>query len=190
VTRTSLRTVHFQNQPTVLTSIRYNTYSLNKKLWITSGVLIAILAIAIAAMLRYPGKASVKLRPEQCDAGLWQHVYEKDRLRVLENCTAVEGRVVSIHRAGDGDLHIGLDPQQKSVLNLFNFIHGHGELVVEVVCEHSPTKKAAQAACENFHSRIMPPQVGDRIRVTGTYVTDRDSSWNEIHPVTRIEILR
>jgi hypothetical protein len=26
--------------------------------------------------------------------------------------------------------------------------------------------------------------------VTGAYVTDRDNGWNEIHPVTRIEVLR
>jgi hypothetical protein len=86
-------------------------------------------------------------------------------------------------------LHIGLDPEEKSVLNLINVIHGHGELVVEVVCEHDPVKETAKAACAGFHSQVTIPEVGNRIRVTGAYVTDRDMGWNEIHPVTRIEVL-
>jgi hypothetical protein len=151
--------------------------------------LIVLFSAAIGVMLRYPGKTSIKLQPAQCDAALWQHVYEKERLNVHEQCTAVEGRVASLDRSSDGDLHIGLDPDRKSVLNLINVIHGHRELVVEVVCGHPPTRKAAQAACANYRSQVKVPQVGDRIRVTGSYVTDRDMSWNEIHPVTRIDIL-
>jgi hypothetical protein len=34
---------------------------------------------------------------------------------------------------------------------------------------------------------VAIPNVGDRVRVTGAYVTDRDNGWREIHPVTRIE---
>ena len=148
-----------------------------------------ILAIAIAAMLRYPGKVRVKLPPSQCDAGLWKRVYENERLRMLEQCTAVEGHVASIERSSDGDLHIGLDPEEKSVLNLINLIHAHGELVVEVVCEHDSIKEKAKATCAGFHSQVTIPKVGNRIRVTGAYVTDGDLGWNEIHPVTRIEVL-
>ena len=154
------------------------------------GVLVGLIAFVVSAFFRYPGKAPVKLSAADCDAGLWKHVYQPERLRVLEACTAVEGRVASVHRAADGDLHIGLDPQYKTTLNFFNVMHAQRRLVVEAVCDHPTTKPAPAAACAGFTSPITAPAVGDRIRVTGSYVTDRDDGWNEVHPVTRIEVLR
>jgi len=150
----------------------------------------AIIAFIVIAKFRYPGKAPVRLSAENCNAELWKHVYEAERLKVIEACTAVEGRVVSVHRASDGDLHIGLDPDQRSVLNLKNMMHADSKLVVEVICDHTPTGSNMKADCGGFHYDVMVPKVGDRVRVTGAYVTDRDNGWNEIHPVTRIEALR
>lgn len=154
------------------------------------GVLVALGALFSMAALRYSGKATVRLAAGNCKADLWQHVYDAKRLRVIEPCTAVVGRVVSLHRGADGDLHIALDPEDKSVLNLLNAMHLHGELVVEVICEHAPADRDAAAACAAFTSRVAIPEIGDRVRVTGAYVTDRDNGWNELHPVTRIEALR
>ena len=153
-------------------------------------VVVLLIAAFIALTLRYRGKAPVKLAASECDANLWKHVYEPERLKVIEQCTAVEGRVASVHRAADGDLHIGLDPEQKSVLNLINVMHAHRRLIVEAVCDHVTTKPAPASACAGFTSAISAPTVGDRVRVTGSYVTDRDDGWNEIHPVTKIEVLR
>ena len=48
----------------------------------------------------------------------------------------------------------------------------------------------AKAACAGFTSQVTVPAVGDRVRATGAYVTDKDNGWNEIHPVTRIDVLR
>ena len=157
---------------------------------ITLAVLVALIALFLAARIRYAGKAPVKLQAENCDPNLWKYVYEKERLLVIEECTAVEGRVVSLHRNSDGDLHIALNPKQASVLNLVNVIRARGELVVEVICEHKPAHAADEVACGAFHPQITIPNVGDHIRVTGAYVTDRDNGWNEVHPATRIEILR
>lgn len=159
---------------------------------ITLAVLGALILVFLMAKLRYAGTATVKLQAESCDPDLWKHVYEKDRLRVVQECTAVEGRVVSLHRASDGDLDIALDPENKSVLNLINVMHARRKLVVEIICDHTPknAESDAQVACRDFHPQITIPNVGDRVRVTGAYVTDRDLGWNEVHPVTRIEILR
>ena len=156
----------------------------------TLAVLVALIALFLMARVRYAGKAPAKLQAENCDPDLWKHVHEKERLHVIEECTAVEGRVVSLHRASDGDMHIGLYPEHKSVLNLVNVLHAHGELVLEVICEHTPVHAGNKVACGAFHPQIMIPSVGDRVRVTGAYVTDRHHGWNEVHPVTRIEILR
>ena len=151
--------------------------------------IVVLVAVLVVASLRYTGKAAVKLPAADCNADLWKHVYEPGRLRVIEACTAVEGRVVSVHRAQDGDLHIGLDPDQKSVLNLVNAIHAQRNLIVEAVCDHPTTSSEPRAACAGFTSQIEVPKTGDRIRATGSYVTDRENGWNEIHPVSKIEIL-
>lgn len=158
--------------------------------WIKFAVLIALLGLIGLWRFRYPGKASAKLAAESCNSDLWQHVYEKDRLKVVEACTAVDGRVVSLHRASDGDLHIALAPDRKSVLNLINVFHSHGELVVEIICEHTPADAVEKAACADFQSQVAIPNVGDRVRVTGAYVTDSENGWREIHPVTRIETIK
>lgn len=157
---------------------------------VTLVLVVTLVGLFLAAKLRYSGKAPSKLPAADCDATLWKHVYSAERLRVIEACTAVEDRVVSVHRAVDGDLHIGLDPEHASVLNLVNVMHTQRRLVVEIVCDHAPPHQGAVAACAGFISRVNAPRVGDRIRVTGAYVTDRDNGWNEIHPVTRIEVLQ
>jgi hypothetical protein len=152
--------------------------------------IVALVAMLLVVSRRYTGKAAVKLPAADCNAELWKHVYEPGRLRVIEPCTAVEGRVVSVHQAQDGDLHIGLDPDQKSVLNLVNVIHAQRNLILEAVCDHPTTSSEPRAACAGFTSQIMVPKTGDRIRAIGSYVTDRENGWNEIHPVSKIEILR
>jgi hypothetical protein len=103
--------------------------------------------------LRYAGTAPEKLQEQSCDADLWKHVDQSKRLRVVEACTAVEGRVTSLRRESDGDLHIALDPDQKSVLNLFHVAHAHRRLVLEIICEHTPADSADKTACGDFHPR-------------------------------------
>jgi hypothetical protein len=160
-----------------------------RRLVLAVGVGLAV-GLVVVARLRYPGAAPAKLSAGNCNSGLWRHVYRPERLRVIEPCTSVDGRVVSVGGGSDGDRHILLDPDRSSVLNLVNATHGGGNLVVEVICDHTPSEPDAAAACAEFISRIDVPRVGDRIRATGAYVTDRDNGWNEIHPVSRIETLR
>ncbi|HVT58010.1 MAG TPA: hypothetical protein VHR45_06400 [Thermoanaerobaculia bacterium] len=157
---------------------------------IMMAVLVALATLFLLARLRYPGKTTVKLPAGNCNADLWKHVYLAERLRVIEACTAVDGRVVSVRGESDGDLHLALDPEDTSVLNLMNATHVHGDLVAEVICEHTPADGDAATACAAFTSRVAIPKIGDRVRVTGAYVTDRNYGWNELHPVTRIETLR
>ncbi len=152
-------------------------------------VLAALVALVVGMRVRYPGQAPTALPAGDCDPELWRHVYDPKRLRVVEACTAVEGQVTRVHRAKDGDVHIELDPDHKSVLNLMNLLHVDGNLVVEVICEHAPDEAEAKDACADHVPRVTVPSLGDRVRVTGAYVTDLHNRWNEIHPVTRIEVL-
>jgi hypothetical protein len=152
-------------------------------------VLAAVIVAFLVVRLRYPGKVRIRLPASECNADLWKHIGDPERLRVIAPCTYVEGRVVSMYRAPDGDLHIALDPYYKSVLNLSNAMHAKGHLVIEIICEHTPEDAGSAAACAGLTSQVMIPQVNDYIRVTGSYVTDRETGWNEIHPVTRIRKL-
>ncbi len=156
-------------------------------------LLLAIAVVVILALvvrLIHRGKRPLQLAAESCNSALWDHVYHPQRLQVIEPCTAVVGRVDSVRREADGDLHIRLDVEDKSLLNIYNTLHAHGNLVVEPICENAPTQRDAISACAAFTPQVLIPSVGDRVRVTGAFVTDREHRWNEIHPVTRIEILR
>ena len=153
-------------------------------------VSLGLIALVVIVKLHYTGKPPAALLPSECDSTLWSHVYERERLHVMAECVAVEGRVMSVRRVADGDLHIALDPDNPSVLNLVNVIHAHRTLVVESICEHIPEEQSARAACGNFHPPVSAPAVGDRVRITGAFVLDAENGWNEIHPVSRIEVLR
>ena len=166
--------------------------NINRARQIVLVILAALIALVLAARIRYSGKPATVLPAESCNPDLWNHVYDRERLHVIQPCTAVVGRVIFIHYNADGDAHIALDPDNKSVLNLVNAMHGHRTLIVEAVCDHPPASvnTDALAVCKDFRSAITIPKEGDRVRVTGAYVTDRDNGWNEIHPATRIEVLR
>jgi hypothetical protein len=95
---------------------------------------IALRAIVVLVLRQvYRGQPPVHLPPETCDATLWKDVYQPERLQAIEACTAVEGRVVTSWQANDGDRHIRLEVENRSLLNIFNLFHGHGDLVVELI---------------------------------------------------------
>jgi hypothetical protein len=139
--------------------------------------------------LSWGGRGQTTTTPSACDDTLWEHVYHPQRLRVLESCRTVEGTIISIRKEEDGDMHIRMDVEDKSLLNERNLTGQHGDLVIEPVCVNQVTQADAVAACGGFTSALPIPRVGERVRVTGAYITDREHGWNEIHPVTRIEIL-
>ena len=59
---------------------------------ITLAALVALIAFYLVARHRYAGRAPVKLQAENCDRGLWKHIGEKEKLHIVEECTAVDGR--------------------------------------------------------------------------------------------------
>src|SRR5258708_13199444 len=108
-------------------------------------VLVILICLSVVVKLRYSGKATSKLPASDCNADLWKHVYSLERLHVIEACTAVDGRVVTVHQAADGDLHIGLVPEQKSTLNLINVMPPHPHLAVEAILDHPSTQHDSHA---------------------------------------------
>ena len=128
-----------------------------------------------------------------CDTALWQHVYKPDRLVVISECTVASGIIADPRPDDDGDMHANLmlDPGQASMVNKRNVKKKNGGLVIEIVCSVQPkTPKSAIKACEGYHATIPMPAAGTHVRVTGTHVNDTHNGWLEIHPVSKIELLK
>jgi hypothetical protein len=97
-------------------------------------------------------------------------VYHPDRLKVKSRCHVAVGTVEKVKaELYDGDIHIELklDPGQDGLLSSGNAGVG-GTLILEI----SPWDR----------SRVLVPDVGQRIEVVGPWVDDTAHGWNEIHP--------
>lgn len=104
---------------------------------------------------------------------------------------SVTGIVEDSYSEEDGDIHIRLqlDTQYSYMLNADNISDEYGDLVCEPICVTTITQSDAVAPCEGLVNNVFLPAIGEYVMVTGSYVTDNDHGWNEIHPVTSIEIV-
>ena len=94
-------------------------------------------------------------------------------------------------REPDGDWHIflKLDAGQETLLNSEN---KKGLLIVEVICANQviqPGVVKVCKVCSDCKKSVLVPKKGAHIKVTGTFVIDTKHGWNEIHPVSAIEVL-
>lgn len=130
--------------------------------------------------------------PTSCNKSLWNRVYKPDRLHVINPCVTVTGIIENITAEKDGDSHINLklDLQYSNLVNDANMRDQHGDLVLEVICQNPVYQADAVQSCENYTNYVfIPLREGTHIRVDGSYVTDLRHGWNEIHPVSRIEVV-
>lgn len=130
----------------------------------------------------------------QCSTEFKTHVYHPERLRTIQECKTVTGVVAAIKSEPDGDKHIQLrlDSGQEDLLNDRNKSVQKGCLVLEIICTKTPVQEDAIGPCSGFDNTIFIPAKGDHIKVTGSYINDAEGNhgWNEIHPVTKIEMLQ
>lgn len=128
----------------------------------------------------------------QCDDSLWNRVYHSYRLQVIEKCKSITGIVAEAKFETDGDAHISiqLDSGQEYLLYPMNYEKQHGYLIVEPVCATLIDGKPAEEECIGYINKVYLPQIGEHVRVTGSYVLDTKHSWTEIHPVTSITPLK
>jgi len=149
------------------------------------------------------------------DKYLWDHTYGKTgtageiRLKDSGQCITVTGTVYSSSSGTaeepDGDLHftLQLDPQYEKYSNQFDppcIPHPAGSpacknIIVEVIC-HNKIDPSYYTKfghyCDGVNSILQgEPHQGDRLLVSGRWVTDLDETepqqhrhapWNEIHP--------
>ncbi len=144
-----------------------------------------IVFFALFLSLCNPAKA------QTCDQSLWGHVYNSYRLAVHDSCISVTGKVYSLIYEADGDIHIRVtvDTEYNYMLNATNYSGQYGKLVCEPVCATTCTQADAISSCASFTNTVFIPAVGEYVKVTGNYVTDNDHGWNELHPVTSIQIV-
>ena len=124
-----------------------------------------------------------------CDSAKWNHVYDPERLEILDRCKTVTGVIAERNADEDGDEHmlLKLDKGQKALLLKKNWSKKEGCLVVEVVCVNNITRKRAKGACDGYVNNVQLPSVGDHVEVSGSYVVDSHNGWAEIHPASFIK---
>jgi hypothetical protein len=130
----------------------------------------ALIAAGLAALVwkfAPPRTPSPPQGVTACDDSLWSYVYHRQRLEIIEPCKTVEGVVEKVLHEADGDLHIRLDVEDKSLLNDRNYSSQHGMLVVEPICQKAPTQADAIGPCRNFAGTVFDVRVGMRVRITG-----------------------
>lgn len=127
-----------------------------------------------------------------CDPALWKYVYNPTRLKVLVQCKTVTGVITESNADDDGDQHmlLKLDKGQNGLLTERNIKKKQGCLVIEAVCANKVKLKKVGTTCNGYINRVQIPAVGAHVRVTGSLVDDTHNGWNEIHPITKIEIIK
>lgn len=136
--------------------------------------------------------APVAPQASPCDASLWKRVYNPTRLTQVKACIVATGVIEESNVDPDGDQHflMKLDKGESGLLNKRNEKKKQGDLVVEIVCANPVKLKKVAATCVGFKNTVMVPAVGAHVRVTGTYVIDGHNGWAEIHPASRIELVK
>ena len=115
------------------------------------------------------------------------NVWSPGRLKVLNGCKTVSGRIVAsdVQADGDGHYYMRVDKQYKGLLNKANWATYRGTLILEIVPADQPGcikgHKVKDGICTGAH--LAKITIGRHVTVTGPYVWDSYHGWNEIHPV-------
>lgn len=127
-----------------------------------------------------------------CDTSLWKYVYNRERLQVTDICKTVTGVIEESSANEDGDHHmlLKLDAGQEDLLTKKNIKKKQGDLVIEAVCANKTTLGKVGNTCNGYINKIQIPKLGEHVKVTGSLVIDTHNGWAEIHPITKIEILK
>jgi hypothetical protein len=128
--------------------------------------LVLIVLVGGGCLLRHAEPPSPHCRSGSTLVG----VYHPERLKVKSRCRVAVGVVEKVKpELYDGDIHIALrlDRGQDGLLSSGNARVG-GTLILEII----PWDR----------SRVLVPEVGQRIEVVGPWVDDTARGWNEIHP--------
>lgn len=161
-----------------------------RAVFINTGVGVVLALLAACGDSPTPASPSANTAAA-CDPSLWTHVYEPNRLTIVDNCRTATGTVSDLHTNEDGDVDIrlALDPPYADMVNDANRAQLDGHLQLETVCQAPPTTSESREACGSFVGTVLIPTPGQHISVTGTYVLDTNHGWMELHPVSVIRVV-
>ena len=127
-----------------------------------------------------------------CDYNLWAHVYNPDRLKIIDTCKMVTGTITESNADDDGDQHmlLKLDPGEENLLTPANTVHKNGCLVIEAICVNNISRNKVGDACEGFLNNVDLPRLNQHVKVFGSYVIDSHNGWAEIHPISSIDLIK
>jgi hypothetical protein len=169
----------------------------NRLIWLSLAAVFAFGIFLLVASL-YGGAQQLST----CDDSLWRHVYKPERLIVNSMCASVTGTIVDathgkrkdgVRHEADGDCHgwLKLDAGQEQYLNIGNLSAEGRNLVYEITCMFRTTQADAKEACASYTNNIALAPIGAHVRISGSFVTDTNHErWNELHPVSSIEVLK
>ena len=137
-------------------------------------------------------KDSADTDASACDTSIWKYVYDPTRLEVVDKCMTATGVIKESSADDDGDQHmlLKLDAGQENLLKKKNIKEKNGDLVIEAVCMANITNPKVGGACKGYVNHVQLPKVGDHVKVTGSYVIDSHNGWAEIHPISKIEVIK
>ena len=148
-----------------------------------------------------------------CNADLWNFVYNPQRLPAKTDCRTLTGTIKNFVVEPDGDFHIRFIVDDTSLVNEKNNSEEGGALVVEPICQNTPTQADAIQPCKGYNgpkfamSQFCPGapnrpsapkgvKEGEgkthtcknppRVQITGFYTIDNDHGWMELHTVSNI----
>ena len=160
------------------------------------------------------GSDSLKTASPACDSALWERVYDPGRLKLVQSCIEATGIVWGTPTAeGDADYHIliRLDSGQAHLLNQKNYEYKDSCLVAEPVCAVMDPRHPGKVkttllyrmlyydlpeVCDGYTNNVYIPKNGEHVKVTGPLIIDEGEyavvphGWREIHPVTKIELIK
>jgi hypothetical protein len=122
--------------------------------------------------------------PGRCESAWWKYVYSPERLAIHEPCVTVRGVVLEVRHPIDADAVVFLKPDPE-----YARYSSGDRFELEIVCKH-PLFRFFVFRCWSCVNRIQVPRTGDHIEADGFYVEDLAHRHMEIHPVTRITVLR
>ena len=137
-------------------------------------------------------KDSTDTDASACNPDLWKYVYNPSRLEVIDKCMTVTGVIEESSANDDGDQHmlLKLDAGQENLLKKKNIKEKNGDLVIEAVCLNNITNPKVGGACKGYVNHVQLPKMGEHVKVTGSYVIDSHNGWAEIHPISKIELIK
>ena len=118
-------------------------------------------------------------------------VYRPDRFTFVDRCHTVSGTVDAVRQLAYGEVEVALTVDieyEATVLNIRNVTDLGRDLAVRFICV-SPAEAEAAQACGTYRNDLHMPKIGERMSVTGPFVTEKAEGWNAIHPARIVTTL-